>query len=244
MTYLNAKLISIAATAAVLFTSPILNTSAEAHKRGSVCRYQAVDSYGHIRNRVTYCHHLPQRFQRRVPPGFTLFFGPGGFYFGDRSHQGNRGGGGEELVCLVSFFNRSQVNGGADGDVEQARILPRSVAEQLDGPNDRNRIFTYGSNQKTRQTCNYLDNLNNHNSGSSTGNDGNGNNNQDVVCLVTFFDKSQVNAGADANVERAQLLPRNVAEQRDGPDDRNRIFEYGNSQKTRDTCSYLDGLNN
>ncbi len=243
MNYISPKLISIAATVAVLFTSPFLNTSAEAHRRGSLCRYQAVDSFGHIRKRVTYCHHLPSRFQKRAQLGFTLFFGPGGFYFGDRYRQGN-GGGGEQLVCLVTFFERGQVSGGADADVEQARTLPRSEAERRDRPNDRNRIFTYGNNKKTRQTCNYLDQLNNDNSANDVGNNGNGNNNQGLVCFVTFFDKSQVSAGADATVEQAQLLPRSVAERRDGPDDRNRIFEYGSSQKTRDTCAYLDGLNN
>ena len=239
MKTISAKLLNVAATAAVVISFPFLTTSAEAHKRGSLCQYKAVDSYGHFRNKVTYCHHLPPRFQRRALPGITLYFGSGGFYFGDRYQQGN-GGGGEQLVCLVTFFERNQVNGGADADVEQARVLPRSVAEQRDGPNDRNRIFTYGSNQKTRQTCNYLDNLNNDNSGNA----GNGNNNEDQVCLVTFFDKSQVSAGADANVVRAQILPRSVAEQRDGPNDRNRIFEYGSTQKTRETCNYLDGLNN
>lgn len=29
------------------------------------------------------------------------------------------------------------------------------------GPNDRNRIFVYGSNQETRETCRYLDGINN-----------------------------------------------------------------------------------
>lgn len=237
MTFLSSKLLGIAATAVMLFSLPLLSTSAEAHKRGSLCRFQAIDSQGNLRTRLTRCHHLPTRFQRRPQVGFTLYFGPSGYYFSNR-RPGVRYN--EEQVCLVTFFERNQVSGGADADVEQARLLPKSVAVRRDRPNDRNRIFTYGSQQKTRQTCNYLDNLDNDNAG----NDGEDNNNQDLVCLVTFFDNSQVSAGADATVEQAQLLPRDVAERRDGPDDRNRIFEYGSQQKTRETCNYLDGLNN
>ena len=72
-------------------------------------------------------------------------------------HTDNR----DKLVCLVTFFRRSQVAGGADANVERARVLPLRVARRLDRPNDHNRIFVYGSNQKTRQTCRYLNNLNN-----------------------------------------------------------------------------------
>lgn len=231
------KLIGIAATAATLFSLPLLSTSAEAHRNGPLCRYNAVDSQGYLKSKLTRCHHLPKRFQRRPQLGFTLYFGPNGFYFSDRRRRDNYN---EQQVCFVTFFERGQVSGGADADVEQARLLPRSVAERRDRPNDRNRIFTYGSRQKTRQTCDYLDNLDNDNAGNDDGND----NNQNLVCLVTFFDKSQVSAGADATVEQARLLPRDLAERRDSPDDRNRIFEYGSQQKTRDTCNYLDGLNN
>ena len=61
---------------------------------------------------------------------------------------------------------------------------------------------------------------------------------------MTFFDRSQVASVADANVEEARILPRSVADRRVASNDRNRIFEYGNAQKTRDTCQYLNGLNN
>ncbi len=148
----------------------------------------------------------------------------------------------QQLVCLVTFFRRDQVAGGADADVERARVLPRRVAERLDRPGDRNRIFTYGSNRKTRETCDYLNNLDNSNNGGGMGS-GNGNGNE-PVCLVTFFDPDQVAGGADADVERARVLPRRVAEDRDGPNDRNRIFTYGSPQKTAQTCDYLDNLNN
>ena len=224
------------AAAAMLLVAPMLTTTADAHKRGPLCRYKAIDSYGHVRTKVTRCHHLPKRYQLRPRPGFYLYFGPGGYYFGNGSQS--NGGQGQELACLVTFFDRSQVSAGADANVERAQVLPRFVAEQRDGPNDRNRVFSYGSNQKTRDTCRYLDDLNNVNSSSDNGGG------QDLVCLVTFFDRNQVSAGADATVEEAQLLPRSVAERRDGPDDRNRIFEYGSVQKTRDTCQYLDRLNN
>jgi len=66
---------------------------------------------------------------------------------------------------------------------------------------------------------------------------------RDLVCLVTFFQRDQVEAGADANVQRAQVLPRREAERRDGPNDRQAIFDYGTNQQTRDTCRYLDRLN-
>lgn len=143
-------------------------------------------------------------------------------------------GGSQRQVCLVTFFRRDQVRAGADVNVQQARLLPLRVAQSLDRPNDRNRIFYYGSNRKTRDTCRYLAGLNNQ--GQS--------NTQDLVCLVTFFNRDQVDGGADANVERARTLPRRVAENLDGPNDRNRIFVYGSNQKTDETCRYLDGNNN
>lgn len=145
-------------------------------------------------------------------------------------HSGN----GQKLVCLVTFFRRDQVAAGADANVQRAQVLPQRIARRYDGPNDRNRIFVYGSNQKTRETCHYLNGLNNEQK----------NYNQDLVCLVTFFDATQVSAGADADVDRAQVLPRRIAEQRERVDDRNRIFAYGSNQKTRDTCDYLNGINN
>ena len=152
----------------------------------------------------------------------------------------------QELACLVTFFRRDQVNGGADADVERARLMPRQVAESLVGQSNRSRIFVYGSNQKTRETCRYLANLDNQNQSDNQ----NQNDNQDPsttqerVCLVTFFTAEQVSGGADADVERARLLPRRVAESLDGPDDRNRIFVYGSNQKTEETCRYLNGINN
>ena len=156
--------------------------------------------------------------------------------------QGNN----QELVCLVTFFSRDQVSGGADADVQRAQLLPRRIAESMDGPNDRNRIFVYGSNQKTRQTCRYLDGLNNQDQGDNQDQGGNQDpgSNPERVCLVTFFTRDQVSGGADANVERARVLPRRVAESMDGPDDRNRIFVYGSNQKTEETCRYLNGINN
>ena len=67
----------------------------------------------------------------------------------------------QQLVCLVTFFKREQVSGGADANVQRARILPRREAMRRDGPNDRNRIFTYGSNRNTQRTCRYLNSINN-----------------------------------------------------------------------------------
>ena len=153
----------------------------------------------------------------------------------NRDHGNN-----QELACLVTFFRRDQVSGGADANVERARVLRRSVAESMDGPNDRNRIFVYGSNQKTRETCRYLDGLNNQDQGDNQDPGAN----QERVCFVTFFTRDQVSGGADADVERARVLPRRVAENMDGPDDRNRIFVYGSNQKTEETCRYLNGINN
>lgn len=67
----------------------------------------------------------------------------------------------DELVCLVTFFDEDEVEGGADADVESARVLPRSEAEERDRPNDRRRIFDYGTNRQTEDTCEYLDSINN-----------------------------------------------------------------------------------
>lgn len=65
----------------------------------------------------------------------------------------------------------------------------------------------------------------------------------DLVCLVTFFDRDDVAAGRDADVQRAQVLPVRVAERRDGPNDRRAIFDYGSDRETIRTCRYLDRLN-
>lgn len=65
-----------------------------------------------------------------------------------------------DLVCLVTFERPSQVAAGRDSDVVRARLMDRRQAERIDRPNDRNGIFTYGSDRETRRTCNYLDRLN------------------------------------------------------------------------------------
>jgi uncharacterized protein YraI len=70
-----------------------------------------------------------------------------------------------------------------------------------------------------------------------------GGNNQDLVCLVTFFSRDDVAAGADADVQRAQVMSRAEAERRDRPNDRQAIFDYGSNRQTRETCDYLDRLN-
>ena len=67
----------------------------------------------------------------------------------------------EELVCLVTFFDESDVARGADDDVESAELMRRSEAEDLDRPHDRRAIFDYGSDRETRQTCEYLNSINN-----------------------------------------------------------------------------------
>ncbi|MEO6394772.1 MAG: hypothetical protein ABIO40_02550 [Devosia sp.] len=101
-----------------------------------------------------------ERIYRRSNGTFSFTINLGGF--GGNGGGGNGGGGtqNEELVCLVTFYDESQVAAGADADVERARVLPRSVAEGLDGPNDRRAIFDYGTDAQTTQTCNYLDQLN------------------------------------------------------------------------------------
>ena len=172
-------------------------------------------------------------------PGFNLYFSPGAGYYFDDQPRVRRIGNRQQQVCLVTFFKRSQVSAGADATVQRAQLLPRRVAERLDRPNDRRRIFVYGNDRKTRQTCRYLDRLNNR----DPGNGGPGNDEQ-PVCLVKFFTRDQVQGGADADVERARFLPSSVAQRLDGPNDRNRIFAYGSPLKTRETCRYLNGINN
>jgi uncharacterized protein YgiM (DUF1202 family) len=96
--------------------------------------------------------------RRRSSPNvtFSFSFGRGdGFSFDARRPRSER-----ELVCLVTFFERSQVAAGADADVQRAEVLPRREAEQRDRPNDRRAIFDYGTNQQNRETCRYLDRLN------------------------------------------------------------------------------------
>lgn len=67
----------------------------------------------------------------------------------------------EELVCLVTFFDESDVARGADDDVESAELMRRSEAEDIDRPRDRRAIFDYGSDRENRQTCEYLNSINN-----------------------------------------------------------------------------------
>lgn len=93
---------------------------------------------------------------RRPNVTFSFSFGRGnGFSIGTPPRGSMR-----DLVCLVTFQNRSQVAGGADADVVSARVMSRSQAEAIDRPNDRRAIYDYGTNAQTRQTCHYLDNLN------------------------------------------------------------------------------------
>lgn len=75
------------------------------------------------------------------------------------------------------------------------------------------------------------------------GGPGNGGNHEKLVCYVTFFDASQVSAGADADVARAQVLPLSRAQAIDRPNDRSAIFDYGSDQQNISTCNYLDHLN-
>lgn len=95
---------------------------------------------------------------------FGFGFGSGypyGFPWGNGGGNGNGGNmGNGNLVCLVTFFQRNQVEGGADANVQSAQLMTQAQAEAFDRPNDRRRIFDYGTNQQTRQTCRYLDQLN------------------------------------------------------------------------------------
>ena len=87
---------------------------------------------------------------------FSFSFGRGnGFSIGTPPRGGSR-----DLVCLVTFFHRGDVAGGADANVQRAQVMSRAEAERRDRPNDRQGIFDYGTNRQTRETCNYLDRLN------------------------------------------------------------------------------------
>lgn len=94
---------------------------------------------------------------RRSPNiSFSFSFGRGnGFSIGTPPRGSSR-----DLVCLVTFFNRGDVAGGADADVQRAQVMTRAQAERIDRPNDRRAIYDYGTNRQTRETCNYLDRLN------------------------------------------------------------------------------------
>ena len=149
--------LGMAALAATAVAVPALTATAEAHSRGERCYYQNIDRNHVVRTRSDYCHHLPGQFRARPGSGFSLFFDFGDGWYYDRAPRVKRG---QEQVCLVTFFKKSQVEAGADVTVERARVLPRRTAKRLDGPNDRQRIFDYGSNRQTRETCRYLNNIN------------------------------------------------------------------------------------
>lgn len=152
--------LALAAIAAAVLTSPFLVTAASAHAVGEKCYFQRIDEDGVVRNGSDRCHHIPSRYRDRPRSGFTLFFDLGdGWYFDSRPRR-NGNAFGRDQVCLVTFFRRSQVEAGADANVQRAQVLPRRQAQRIDGPNDRRRIFDYGSNRQTRETCRYLNNLN------------------------------------------------------------------------------------
>jgi len=97
------------------------------------------------------------RTVRRTPPvSFSFSFGRGNGISINTGRQGGR----RDLVCLVKFFHRADVAGGADVNVQSASVMTRARAEAIDRPNDRYGIFDYGTNRQTRQTCHYLDQLN------------------------------------------------------------------------------------
>ena len=156
---MNKLYTAVAAAVLAIGAAPAMTTTAEAHQRGDVCRYQSIDRNGNVRTSTDYCHHLPSQYRQAPRTGFTLYFDFADGFYVDRQPRRVRGDR-QEQVCLVTFFKRSQVAGGADANVQRAQILPRRQAERLDGPNDRQRIFDYGSDRKTRQTCRYLDRLN------------------------------------------------------------------------------------
>ena len=151
--------LALAAIGAVVLTSPLLISAASAHPVGERCYFQRIDEDGIVRNGSDRCHHLPTRYRDRPRSGFTLFFDLGeGWYFDSRP-RGHAFG--RDQVCLVTFFKRSQVAAGADVNVQRARVMTRRQAQRIDGPNDRHRIFDYGTNRQTRETCRYLNNINN-----------------------------------------------------------------------------------
>lgn len=81
------------------------------------------------------------------------------------------------------------------------------------------------------------------NGGSGNDGPGNGGNHEKLVCYVTFFKASQVAAGADADVESAQVMRQSQAQAIDKPNDRSAIFDYGTDQQTIATCNALDHQN-
>lgn len=96
----------------------------------------------------------------RPAPGLSFSFSFGrGDGFSVRPPR-DRDGSSRDPVCLVTFFRASQVEGGADADVQRARVLPRAQAEALAARDSRSAVFEYGTPQQTRETCDYLDNVN------------------------------------------------------------------------------------
>lgn len=99
----------------------------------------------------------PDVVVRRPQPSVNFSFS---FGRGDGFSYGGPRGGQRDLVCLVTFYQRNQVEAGADANVQRAQLMTRAQAEAVDRRNDRRRIFDYGSNAETRETCRYLDGLN------------------------------------------------------------------------------------
>lgn len=158
-------LATFTAMAVGLVAMPMVgNSPAAAHDQGPYCSFYSIDRDGDQHQDSRPCHHLPRGYDD-PRPGFQLYFdfGQGEYYFDDdrgRGHGGYGRGRTQDLVCLVTFFKRSQVEAGADRNVQRAEVMPRRQAERIDRPNDRRAIFDYGTNKQTRETCRYLDRLN------------------------------------------------------------------------------------
>jgi hypothetical protein len=67
----------------------------------------------------------------------------------------------EELVCLVTYYDASDVQRGNEDDIESAELMRRSEAEDIDRPRDARTIFDYDSDREARQNCEYLNSINN-----------------------------------------------------------------------------------
>ena len=155
---------TIAALGVALTATPLMGAApAAAHDQGPRCSFYSIDRDGDQRLTSKPCHHMPNVYDQ-PKAGFQLFFdfGRGAYFFDEDRGRDYRPGRNQnqDLVRLLTFFKRSQVEAGADRNVQKAEVLTRRQAERIDGPNDRRAIFDYGSNKQTRDTCRYLDRLN------------------------------------------------------------------------------------
>ncbi len=67
----------------------------------------------------------------------------------------------EELVCLVTYYDERSAAYEDEDEIQSAELMRRSEAQDLDRPRDRRVIMRFDTDREARNTCEYLNSINN-----------------------------------------------------------------------------------